>query len=234
MAQSFFFSLILLVFQASPGHGITEGIPSESVSSQRTDSINQSLYNGRIWQNSYYMIKENQFLFSTSFLAGSVTMRGKTFSDVSLRYDIFSDELLIPFYSGGIMQLNKEMVDSFSIVYNGKEYRFVNFPVDPTGGPNGYFNVLYHGKSDLLVKYLKKIEKLSEGKFDSFYDLKKIYIRKDGHFHLIRGKKDVIMLFQDKKAIKGFVKANKLDLSNDEPESYIPVLGYMDKLAQKR
>ena len=37
----------------------------------------QLLYNGRAWRNLYYKIRGDQFLFSTEFLPGSVTVEGK-------------------------------------------------------------------------------------------------------------------------------------------------------------
>jgi hypothetical protein len=227
---------IILLYNSSVGSCLAE-FPVPTLSkTERSDTItnDQTLYNGRIWQNNNYLISGDQFLFTKSFLPGDVTIRSKTFRDVSLKYDIYNDELLIPVVSGGIMQLNKEMVDSFSIVYSGKKYRFVNFPVDTTSDINGYFNILYHGDSFLLIKYIKKIEKLADGKNDSFYSLNKIYIKKDNCFHLIRGRKDAISLTRDKKAAKSYIKSHNLELTNDEPESYIPLVGYIDSFEHNK
>ena len=207
----------------------------QSTPSVRIDTFpdNQTLYNGRMWQNPYFEIRENQFLFSQMFLPGSVTMRGTSFSHVSIRYDIFNDEIQIPYYSGGIIQLNKELVDSFSIVFSGKEYRFVSIPADSSGGPTGYFNLLYHGTSELLVRYIKKIEKLSvEGKFDGFYELHKIFIKKDNQFHPIRKKRDAVILASDKRAARKFLRSSGYDISKNEPESFLPLIQFIDRRGQ--
>lgn len=197
-------------------------------------SGNQELYNGRIWQNQYYGIKGDQFLFTKSFLPGSVTMRGKTFSNIGIRYDIFNDEILTPCFTVGIIQLNKEMVDSFSIQHLGKRYCFVNLPADTSEGFSGYFNVLYKEKSELLVKYIKKIEKLTfEGRYDSFYQVGKIYIKNNNRFHLIKDRNDVILLADDRKAAKNFLKSKKSVITNSDPESYIPLIRFIDKTDQK-
>ena len=83
------------------------------------DSVfeSQLLYNGRIWKNLFYMIREDQFLFSNQFLPGSVFIKGKSFNNIKLKYDIFKDEILIPYSPDGILQLTKELVDSFTIEF---------------------------------------------------------------------------------------------------------------------
>ncbi len=91
---------------------------------------NQILYNGRVWRNRYYYVNEDQFFLSKEFLPGSVTISGKTFDNLELRYDIYSDQIMIPMYNGPILQLNKEMVDSFSINFMNEEWRFVNLKRD--------------------------------------------------------------------------------------------------------
>jgi hypothetical protein len=195
---------------------------------------NQELYNGRIWQNQYYSIKGDQFLFSKTFLPGSVTMRGKTFGNISIRYDIFNDEILTPCFTVGIIQLNKEMVDSFSIRYMGKHYCFVNIPADTSGRLSGYFNLLYKGKSELLVKYVKKIEKLSvEGRYDSFYQAARICILDNDRLHFIKKRNDLLILSDDRKAAKDFIKNYRPEVTDSDPETLIPLVRFIDRSDQK-
>ena len=195
---------------------------------------NQTLFNGRVWQNSFYMVKEDQFLFSKEFLPGSVTMRGKTFLNVGIMYDIYKDEILTPFYPGGILQLNKEMVDSFSVLFQDKTYRFVRMTEDSLKGFRGYINVIYKGKTALYVKYVKKIDKLAvEGKFDKFYQFSRLYLVKDQIVYQITRKNDLIKaLIENKDLIKNFIRKNKFEFSMDNPESYIPVVRYFDSIKQ--
>ncbi|TAL66172.1 MAG: hypothetical protein EPN88_08900 [Bacteroidetes bacterium] len=192
----------------------------------------QILYNGRIWQNLYYMVKGDQFLFSKMFLPGSLTMKGKTFKDVSLMYDIFKDEILTPIYPGGILQLNKEMVDSFSVTFQNKKYQFTKIQVDSLKGSKGYFNVIYVGKTALYVRYIKKIEKLGdEEMYDKFYQVTRIYFEKDYILYLINGKNDLIkVLIDEKELIKNFIRKNKITISKEEPESFIAVIRYYDTI----
>ena len=203
------------------------------VISQDTIPENQILYNGRIWRSFNYGAEGNQFLFSGMFLPGSLTMRGKTFTDVGIKYDIYKDELLTPVNTGGILQLNKEMVDSFSILFKNKTYRFTRMPEDSSKVLQGYVNVVYKGKTSLFVKYNKKIERTAvEGKTDKFYQISRIYFVKDNIIHLITNTGDLFRVLNEYKTqIKDFIKKDQLEISKKEPESYIPVIRYYDSIS---
>ena len=135
------------------------------------------------------MVEEDQFLFSKEFLPGDVIMRGRTYSDVMILYDIFNDEILTPYKPVGILQLNREMVDSFSLLFRNKRYRFIKMNDNTNPDLKGYFNVLYSGKTTLYVKYSKKIEKLeAKGENNKFYQLTHIYLEKDSLIYPVTGK----------------------------------------------
>jgi hypothetical protein len=193
---------------------------------------NQFLYKGRIWRNLYSMVKGDQFLFSPFFSKGSVTMDGNKFNDIFLRYDIYSDELLAPANSKTLIVLNKEMVDSFELYYNNKKYSFINLQDDSTNGIKGYCNVLYNGKTALYVKYKKHIDLLGvDNRFDLFYQTWKLFILKDGVPCLITGRRDFLKLFSDYKSeIGSFIKKNRLRISKNDPESFVPLVKYVDSI----
>jgi hypothetical protein len=208
------------------------GLPGLYASQDDTLSDNQFFFNGRIWRNYYSMVEEDQFLFSKEFLPGTVIMRGRTYPDVMILYDIYKDEILTPYKPVGILQLNKEMVDSFSIIFQNKKYSFARIQDSTASGLNGYFNVLYNGKTKLIVKYLKKIEKLeAKGENDKFYQLTRIYLIKDDLVYPVTGKNDLIKAYnENKKLVRDFIKKNHLMISKDDPDSFIPVLGFTDSL----
>ena len=191
---------------------------------------NQTLYNGRIWKNLYFLVQDNQFLFSKEFLPGNLTISGKHFN-VLLKYDIFKDEVLTPLDSGRILQLNKELIDSFSLSFQNKKYNFIKMKEDTLKESKSFFNVLYNGKTTLLLKSAKKIDKLSvEGKYDKFYQINSIYIVTGKKLYPVAGKGDLFKILQDDKiGMKNFMKTNKLRISEREPESFIPVIRFHDR-----
>ncbi len=197
-----------------------------------TDSENQNLFNGRIWKNLYYMVENTQFLFSNQFLPGSVTMRGKTFNDLKIKYDIFKDEILTPYNPDGVLQINKELVDSFSILFQDVTYHFTRFKSDSLKDLGGYVNVLYNSKSALYVKYSKKIDRQKvEEEYDKFYQLEKVILVIDNIVYPVSGKSDLFRaLSARKELVRDFVRTNKLYLSKNNPVSYVPVVRYFDSV----
>jgi hypothetical protein len=223
---------ILIVTCSSGECPVSTGLPGLYVSQEDTLSNDQFFYNGRIWRNYYSMVEEDQFLFSRDFLPGTVIMRGRKYPDVMILYDIYKDEILTPYKPVGILQLNKEMVDSFSIIFRNKKYSFARMQDSTASGLNGYCNVIYDGRTKLIVKYLKKIEKLeAKGENDKFYQLTRIYLIKDAIIYPVTSKNDLIKVYrEDKKAVRDFIKKNNLMISKDNPESFIPVLAFTDSL----
>lgn len=227
--------LFFLLFTAS-GLRLTASVKSILVSSevanQDTITRNQILYNGRVWKNIYYYVSGDQFLFSPEFAPGSVTMRGTTFGNLRLRYDICSDEIMIITASDNILQLNKEMVDGFTAVYENNAHRFTRIVPDSINNHEGYFDVLYDGNTSLLVRYSKKVTRSNEGKrFENFVQYNQVYILKDGYMNRIKGRKDIYNLFGDRrKQVRTFMKNNRIRIVKKIPQSYIRVLEYFDSL----
>ena len=231
------FIFFLAIFSRPGLYGIGPN-DSESVRfniiEQDTLKENQILYNGRVWRNRYYKVREDQFLFSNEFLTGTLSINGITFKNLSIRYDIYNDEIMTPTNHGAILQLNKEMVDSFTIIFENKTYRFTKLREDSVKGFKGYVNVLYKGKTALYVKYKKEIELLAvERKFDMFYQTHRIFFVKDSIVHPVTGKSDLLkVLNEDKVQIRDFIKKNRLKISKKRPESFIPVIGYYNSISQ--
>jgi len=229
-----FFLVLGLMPWAVPEGNCQVANPATGANLNQTDAgaENQNLLNGRIWKNLYYMVENDQFLFSNQFLPGSVTIRGKTYNSLKIKYDIFKDEILTLYYPDGVLQINKELVDSFSILFQDKTYHFSNFKADSLKDFGGYVNVLYDAKSALYVKYSKKIDRQKvEGENDKFYQLEKIVLTRDSLVFPVSGKNVLFKALSEKKElVRDFVRRNKLYISNKDPVSYIPVVRYFDSV----
>jgi hypothetical protein len=180
------------------------------------------------------MVKGDQFLFSKEFLPGSLTINGEFYKNILINYDIYNDEILTPKNHGSIVQLNKEMVDSFTLVNGGVKYKFVNTQEDSLSVIQGYVNELYKGKCILYVKYKKEIQQLAvDDKYDLFYMTYRIYLLKEGKINQITGKNGLLKLLQDdKNRVKSYMKKNRLKVTKKEPASFIAVIRYYDSLSR--
>jgi hypothetical protein len=206
------------------------------VKSGQLDQVkeNQIIYNGKVWRNQYAFVKGDQFLFSKDLLAGTVSVSGKTYNNLSLNYDIYNDEILISTNRGTIIQLNKEIVDSFTLNLDNKTYRFFNTETDKLDNIKGYVKVLYKGKSFLYVKYKKEIQPLAvDDKYDLFFRTYRVYFVKGDNVNQISSKNELLKVLMERKAqVKDFMKKNKLKVTIKDPESFIPVIRYYDSLGQ--
>jgi hypothetical protein len=217
------FSLLILSIECIPsvpcGVGLSDTIES------------QILNNGRAWRNLYYKIKGDQFLFSTEFLPGTVTIEGRTFNSLRLKYDIYNDELIMITDHGIIIQINKEMVESFSMVFDNF-YNFKKIEADTLNSLTGYVNVLYDGITSLYIKYRKEILQLAvENKYDMFNQVNRIFVEKNGQIFRVDSKRELLKLLEDqKRMVHSFIRSSKLRISMRNPDSFRPVIEYYDRL----
>lgn len=238
MNRNVFLFVFLLTISAGDGlYGIAFNEPESifsNISEQDTIKVRQILYNGILWKNRYHKIKEDQFLFSNFFLSGTISINGKTFEKIRIRYDIYLDEITIPINREEILQLNKEMVDSFTISFENKVYKFTKINEDVLKGYRGYINVLYKGGSSLYVKYKKEISPSVTAQYDGeFYQTHQIYFVKDSIIYPITNIKDLFkVLKEDEVQIRNFIKKNKLRVSKKIPESFVPVIMYYDSMSK--
>jgi len=210
--------------------GPTTGVNGQ----QKPVGENQILYNGKVWRNMFAQVKGNQFLFSGDYLPGSLTINGRAFHNLGLSYDIYNDEIITTSNTGYNIQLNKEMVDSFSFSFQNRIYRFLNTREDSIRGVKGYINVLYKGKSALYVKYRKEIELLAvDDKYDLFFQNHRLYVRLNGNDYTLTGKNDLLKILEkDKTVLKAYIKKNRLKISKKDPDSFIPIVRYYDSLSK--
>ncbi len=209
------------------------GTGSSYFCTDNQDTIDvQKLYNGRAWRNLYPKVIGDQYLFTKEFMPGTVTIDGQLF-DISIKYDIFNDEILTINNRGIIIQLNKEMIDKFSFTFNNGSYNFRRFNADSINSLSGYVNVLCDGKISLYVKYRKEMLLLAvEHKFDMFQEVHRVYLEKDGKIFLISSKRDLMnTLIDNKQQIKSFIRSKKLIVRKKDPWSFIPVIEYCNTLA---
>ena len=226
-----FYTLIFLILSCLSEIKVSGAFPP----AYRSDTVDiQRLYNGRAWRNLYYRIKGDQFLFTTEFLAGNVTVDGKEYDNLRIKYDIYNDELLIITNHGIILQMNKEMIDLFDMKYNDQVYYFKNLDADSLSSISGFINIMYEGKTSLYVKYRKEILLLAvENKYDMFNQINRIYLEKGGTMTQVNTKREFLNLLKDhKQQVHSFIKSNKIRITRKNPESFKPVVEYYDKLQQ--
>jgi hypothetical protein len=206
--------------------------PVGYLTDQDTSNYKQILYNGRVWRKLYYNVIGDEFLYTGGFLPGSVTMSGKTFQNIILKYDIVNDEILSVTDYQIIYQVNKEMADRFTLDFENITRHFKNVDHDSLKDLSGYVNVVYDGKSPVYVKYRKVLDPLGvDNKYDTFFQTYKVYVVVDSLAYNVRNRKQILdIVGKDKQTVKNFIRKNKIYITKKDPSSFVPVMKFYDTL----
>lgn len=195
-------------------------------------SANLQLLNGRIWHNRYAKAQGDPYYPSDEFLKGSVTFNGVKYSDLDLRFDICNDELILRIESRPVIIMNKEMVDSFSLYFEGRVYHIINTGNDASGIFKGYVNALYSGRSKLYAKYTKIIYPLgADGRYDLFHQAHSLFFVTDSGVVPVKGKRAMLKLLEaERKEINAYLRNNRVRITWKDPYSFIPVVKHFDSV----
>lgn len=199
---------------------------------QDTAFLNQVLYNGSVWKGLYYNIFGTQFMFDDDWMRGSVSLGGFQFDSLELKYDIYSDDIIVNYNDIRMLVLNKELLDSFILQHENKNMHFRNFRDGEY--VNGYYQVLYEGDSKLYKKWHKKrAQFVIEARYDEFQYENQLILLSDGKANRISRRGDLIKIMGDwKKEIRSFLRLEQIKIDINSPATIIPVLEYYDSLKE--
>jgi len=207
------------------------------ISDNVRDSVErQILYNGRLWRTPNINAEGHQYFKSPEFVQGSVIIGEYTFNNIKLKYDIFNDGLLLQKRDGFILLLNKELIDSFSMTYDDGIFNFVSFNKNSDNRPDGYTNILLDSDIKIYVKYKKVIipTQITNG-LPEFRNDNSVFINKDGHYHNIDTRKDLLDLFNEyeRKLMKKFIRDNLVKITAKDPDCFRRVIEYYESISNQ-
>lgn len=152
----------------------------------------------------------NRYYISNDFKSGSINYNNQDYYDLFLKYDIYSDELVLkPYNKSNTTQINliKENINFFKI----GEQKFVNLKeIKPFKA--GYYEETSLGKNIFLyIKYYKEKNKVLKDNFSSIeYSQKNEFLLlKENEFYWVNDRNQIIKLYPDsKKKINNFYFSN--------------------------
>jgi hypothetical protein len=161
-------------------------------------------------------------------------MSGKFFDNTALRFklDLVNDELLLSADMSTVVQLNKEMVDFFTLETEGRTIRFVKLEAGGVSPLDGYYQVLHSGSTKLYVSYRKELRlRSSVGERDTFIQSHTVYLVKEGIPYKIAGRAGLMKRLADKKIqLRKHIRSEKIRISGNNPGSIVPLLEFYDSL----
>ena len=166
---------------------------------------------------------QNRYL-TDEFKKGSINYNEQIYFDLFLKYDIYSDELVLrPYDEANTTKINliKDNIKSFII---GNE-KFTNLKeLNTSIFKGGYYEeVLIKNNITLYIKYYKEKKKSTKDEINliDYVPKYEFILFKENKYNLISKKKEIITLFPDnKRKINDFYLMNR-DLRKENPSLFM-------------
>jgi hypothetical protein len=191
------------------------------------------LYIGSQYKTDNRTNEEHPFYIDIDWFQGNVNYNGEFYDNGSFIYDLTSDNLITEhLYNGEEIVLVKTKVERFMIA--GNEFVHLNGSGLLPGLPDaGFYHVLYDGPTRVVGRYTKLMEeKIESNKIERYFTMRsRYYILKDGVYHKIAKRNEVLKLFEDRKqAVRSYLAENKIRVSKSNPSSFALAAAYYDSL----
>jgi hypothetical protein len=201
--------------------------------------LTQQLYSGNEWRPRVIPVTGHEFFLSGDYLDGSVTAGGFTFSGLKLKYDIFSDEIILRWKNIHSILLNNSTVESFTVgLWSGggrnpdfTGRRFINLN-DKYPDITGFAEVIYKGPSMVVAKHSKIIAKnTSMSSYAQYRENTRLWFITGSRAQLIRNRASFLRMFGEyEDEVKRFVRLNHIEMSKFSPGGYGEAASYYDSL----
>ncbi|NRT13810.1 hypothetical protein HNP99_000135 [Flavobacterium sp. 28A] len=196
---------------------------------------NLAINNGSIHVNPYKTIGENNMYYITDkYSKGIISYEGQIYNDVDIKYDIFTDQLILkPYGESNYIGVNLilEKIDFFYL----NDKKFVNLSYHHTDLPefiNGYYEISV--ATDINVLYIKHHKNMREKInnnhiFKEFKEKYEFLINYKNSYYKIENKKDIIQIFpKHKSKISAYYSKNKNLEKSDEIKFMENLLRYIN------
>lgn len=195
------------------------------------------LYNGRSY--TYFLpsgTEGNQFFTDSNFESGSLTIRGVTFDELALNYDIFNQQLLLQYKNRlaatRVIIISDAWLESFKL--KGLDFEIIslqdtlkNICQVLGAGPN---RLLYFWKKEL------KLDNVTGSKNYIFTSAKKeMYLNIDSRILRFRNNRIFCSLFSlsDRASIKEYLHKNKINVKKATDQTMTKLISYCNSLYVK-
>jgi len=196
------------------------------------------LINGKEYIPYYFRSKLKPLLKYGQDRKSTLTLGGRTYKDISLQYDTYTDDLIYTdttrIHNNIAYQiaLNKDPVDAFEMFFGSESMQFKNFNGKRDKNFNlkeGFYEVVYDGRSKYIIKHQSAIIE-KEGVDEYFYRPAGFIMIKGGYTR-IRSSQKLLKMFGDRSGeVRKFVRDSGTDISKADKKQIARILEYYDNL----
>jgi hypothetical protein len=193
------------------------------------------LFNGPEYYYYDPVIKGNAYYADiNAFTPGSVTYDNVLFTGVPMLYDLYGDNVVAVLYNHFTKYtLVKDKVASFDFL----DHHFVRidtatYLADPTIKP-GFYDEIYNGRSQVLVKWSKNIQTTNGGQSSETYfsQSKSYFIKKNNLYYSFSSQGTLLDILKDKKKeLQQYIRANQIKYRDNPEEAMVKIASYYDHL----
>lgn len=172
------------------------------------------------------------FFETNDWHPGDIVYKGRLYKNVPLMYDIALEEIVARHYRGFFkVKLFTDKIERFSIA--GHDFvRIDEADREATSMEGGFYDLLYNGDSQVLVKrkkivkdYIEQTERKVLYSQENFF-----YIHKDGKYYPVKKKRSVLRVLKDrKKEVRRFLKKNQIQFWKDPESAIVKMTEFYDQ-----
>jgi len=226
----------------------TNGDSNKKFESQQADYINKLYYqivatpkdiiNGKECLPYSFRHETTPYFHSRDKLNATLYANHRLYKNIKLQYDTYRDELIYTDPSRIInnefprIDLNKDIIDGFSLFVDGDSinFRHFRFPENQSRKlENGFYEVVYEGKTLFIIKHRSLL--YNKQGLDEYKYSPERYVFIGEKFYKIRNKKSLIQMAGDhSQEIKEFLHKSRIKVRRAEKDQIAEVLKYYDSL----
>ena len=190
-----------------------------------------ALFSGNRQLPLVFTTKNHQYFKEEEYTSGRLSYCGIVYPDVSLRWDLYRDELVLFSPANYNIVLINENLDFAEI------YGYHIFYLQPDGllgcPPAGNYIRLYSGEFLLLEKLTNELlQKEEANRIYYYFSLKtNFYLQKDGMYYKIKNRRKLLKtLDTHRKELRRFIRVNDLGYRRDAEKLVLEVVKEHEKL----
>jgi hypothetical protein len=191
-----------------------------------------NLYNGVEYAgyNEHNNDVGNAYFLSNDWSDGSVEYDGGQYDNVSLMYDLVTDQLILEQpYSHFKLALISGKVKNFTL--GGHTFVYLAGSKNDSLIRPGFYDRLYGGRTSVFARRSKHLVQRIELRevVIEYPPTTRYFILKDGVFFPVKSRASVLAVFRDrKKELRKLIRKNRLNFSDDREHAIAEVAGYYD------
>lgn len=189
--------------------------------------------NGAVYQDAYPGATGHPYFLSPHWIAGSLTMMGRNYVSINLKYDLYKDQLLYNhFHVTGpyTLVLNSDRIDGFII--DGHTFLKITGSAQPGNLPaTGYCEVLSEGKASLYLRWIKRYSGAVKGSGGTFSQFLEMYVLNDGRSYRVRNRPTLLKALADREPqVKAYLRENRIAPGSGDPQGVKRIIDHYNSL----